>query len=65
MNEWKLSSKEEDSGFAEPENVEQDSGAMSEDELDEAVGGVGGVEEQVPDNTGDGCGRGWWHDPNS
>ena len=63
MNERKLSSQEQEAISAEPENVEPDSGEMTEDELDEAVGGVGSVDEQSPESSG-GSGRGWWLDPN-
>lgn len=63
MNEEKVSSKRESPVSAEPESVESASGQMTEDEMDEAVGGVGAIEEQAPRNKGS-SGRGWWHNPN-
>lgn len=64
MSEGKYSSEEEEAVSAKAESVEPASGEMTEDELDEAVGGVGAGDEQPPPNTGDSAGRGWWNDPN-
>ncbi|MDE2815557.1 MAG: hypothetical protein OXM03_13800 [Chloroflexota bacterium] len=64
MSEGKNSSKDKETVSTETESVEPASGEMTEDELDQAVGGVGTVDEQPPLNTGDSAGRGWWNDPN-
>lgn len=63
MKEGNSVSKREETVSAEPEDVESVGGEMTEDELNEAVGGVGS-EEQPPQTPGEGSGRGWWHDPN-
>ena len=48
MSEGKYSSEEEEAVSAKAESVEPASGEMTEDELDEAVGGVGAGDEQPP-----------------
>ena len=62
MSEKKSASSEE--VVAAETEVEPASGEMTEDALSEAVGGTGTVDEQVPQNTGDSAGSGWWNDPN-
>ena len=62
MSEENSASSEE--AVAAETEVEPASGEMTEDELSEAVGGTGTVGEQVPQNTGDSAGSGWWNDPN-
>ena len=62
MSEEKSASSEE--AVAAETEVEPASGEINEDELSEAVGGTGTVDEQVPQNTGDSAGSGWWNDPN-
>lgn len=64
MSEGKNSSKDEEAVSTETESVEPASGEMTEDELDQAVGGVSAGDEQPAPNTGDSAGRGWWNDPN-
>jgi hypothetical protein len=62
MSEENSASSEE--AVAAETEVEPASGEMTEDELSEAIGGTGTVDEQVPQNTGDSAGSGWWNDPN-
>ena len=64
MSKEKSASKKEEVLPAEVESVEPDGGELTEDELDEAVGGVGTVDEPAPQDAGGDSGRGWWHDPN-
>ena len=64
MSKEKSASKEE-AVAAEAEEVEPASGELTEDEMDEAVGGVGAGDEQSPQNTDENSGSGWWNDPNS
>lgn len=64
MNDGNSVSKREETVSAESEDVESAGGEMTEDELNEAVGGVGSGDEQPPQTPGEGSGRGWWHDPN-
>ncbi len=63
MNKGDSVSKREETVSAEPESAEPVGGELTEDELNEAVGGVGN-EEQPPQTPGEGSGRGWWHNPN-
>ena len=62
MSEEKSASSEK--AVAAETEIEPASGEMTEDELSEAVGGTGTVDEQVPQNTSDSAGSGWWNDPN-
>ena len=62
MSEENSASSEE--AVAAETEVEPASGEMTEDELSEAIGGTGTVDEQVPQNTSDSAGSGWWNDPN-
>ena len=64
MNEEKSVFKKEEVLPAEAESVEPAGGELTEDELDEAVGGVGTVDEPAPRGAAGGSSRGWWHDPN-
>ena len=48
---------------AESESVESASGEMTEDELEEAVGGVSSAEEQGPESAGESSCSRWWTDP--
>ncbi len=64
MSKEKSASTEETTA-AEAEQVEPSSGELTEDEMDDAVGGVGAGDDQGPQDTDDKSGNGWWNDPNS
>ena len=63
MNEGDSVSKREETVSGDTENVDPVGSELTEDELNEAVGGVGS-DEQPSEAPGEGSGRGWWHDPN-
>lgn len=65
MPKEKYAASEEEAVSAETGAVEPASGEMTEDELDEAVGGVGTVDEQVPESASDRPSTEWWSDPNA
>jgi hypothetical protein len=64
MNAAMNASSKQEPAATEAGAVEPGSGEMTEDELEEAVGGVGPADEQdsQPDES---SGGGWWNDPNS
>ncbi len=61
MSRQKSVSKEQPA--AESESVESAGGEMTEDELEEAVGGVSSGEEQSPESAEESSGSRWWTDP--
>ena len=64
MPDKKHAASEEEAVSAETSAVEPAGGELTEDELDEAVGGVGSADEQVPEGTSERPGTDWWSDPN-
>ena len=64
MPDEKYASREEEAVAAETDEVESACGEMSEDDLDEAVGGAGSNDEQGSQSSSEKPSSGWWNDPN-